>query len=126
MTAQPKGKKMAFGRGEALTDTSPAGYDADAGPVVEEEPPPPRYRQTKVGLTEAQYGRARQLAALAGHPSISTSDVIRLAVARLIADHDNERLDLRLELVAQAHAEVRQYPGRRARGMPSLIQPRPH
>lgn len=56
-----------------------------------------------------------------GIEGLSPSDVVRLALNRLRADVDAGRVDLRAELIEQAHEEAGRFPGRKFRGMP----PRP-
>lgn len=56
-------------------------------------------------------------AKLDGIDGLSASDVVRLALTRLQAEV-GEGLVLTDELVAQAHAEAEQFPGRKNRGLP--------
>jgi DNA polymerase I-like protein with 3'-5' exonuclease and polymerase domains len=77
------------------------------------------YVRTTVYLTEEQRLWLRRVAAQAqldGVP-LSASDVVRLALVRMGAQLSGE--DLRRELVAHVKDEVRKYPGRAKRGLPS-------
>jgi Arc/MetJ-type ribon-helix-helix transcriptional regulator len=79
-----------------------------------------KYKRVTVYLTDEQHRWAKQAARAAGDESLSASDVIRLAVARL-QEAQAGGLDLGRELAEQAWAEVQVYRGRAKRGLP----PRP-
>jgi Arc/MetJ-type ribon-helix-helix transcriptional regulator len=79
-----------------------------------------KYKRVTVYLTDEQHRWAKQAARAAGDESLSASDVIRLAVARL-QQAQAGGLDLGRELAEQAWAEVVVYRGRAKRGLP----PRP-
>ena len=77
------------------------------------------YHRTTIYVTDEQWRWLSRLAAQArlDELSLSASDVIRLAIARLqhqLTDDD----DLRTELIAHVRAEAKQYPGRARRGLP--------
>jgi Arc/MetJ-type ribon-helix-helix transcriptional regulator len=78
---------------------------------------PARYRRVTVYLTEQQYRWAKRVAASAvdDGPTLSASDVVRLALERL----KGEGGDLRPALIEQAWTEAATYPGRAKRGMPA-------
>ena len=79
-----------------------------------------KYKRVTVYLTDEQHRWAKTAARAAGDESLSASDVIRLAVARL-QEAQAGGLDLGRELAEQAWAEVQVYRGRAKRGLP----PRP-
>jgi len=79
-----------------------------------------KYKRVTVYLTDDQRQWAKQAARSTADDSISASDVIRLAVARL-QEAQAGGLDLGRELAEQAWAEVQVYRGRAKRGLP----PRP-
>jgi hypothetical protein len=77
------------------------------------------YHRTTIYVTDEQWRWLSRLAAQArlDELSLSASDVIRLAIARLqdqLSDDDK----LRTELIAHVRAEAKQYPGRARRGLP--------
>ena len=77
------------------------------------------YHKVTTSLTAEQQEWIRRVAAQAQLEgvSITSADVIRLALSRL-----QEQLpegDLRAELIAHVLKEVEQYPGRANRGLPS-------
>lgn len=77
------------------------------------------YQRTAVYLTPDVRAWLRTTAR-ALPDGLSASDVMRLALVRLRADSEGERVDLVPELVRLAHEEAGRYAGRRNRGLPSL------
>jgi hypothetical protein len=77
------------------------------------------YHRTTIYVTDEQWRWLSRLAAQArlDELSLSASDVIRLAIARLQDQLSNDD-DLRTELIAHVRAEAKQYPGRARRGLP--------
>jgi hypothetical protein len=77
------------------------------------------YHRTTIYVTDEQWRWLSRLAAQArlDELSLSASDVIRLAIARL-QDQLSDDDDLRTELIAHVRAEAKQYPGRARRGLP--------
>ena len=77
------------------------------------------YHRTTIYVTDEQWRWLSRLAAQArlDELSLSASDVIRLAIARLQEQLSNDD-DLRTELIAHVRAEAKQYPGRARRGLP--------
>ena len=82
------------------------------------------YHRTTIYVTDEQWRWLSRLAAQArlDELSLSASDVIRLAIARLQDQLSND-YDLRAELIAHVRAEAKQYPGRARRGLPKDDQP---
>jgi hypothetical protein len=79
------------------------------------------YHKVTTSLTAEQHAWIRRVAAQAQLEgvSITSADVIRLALTRL-QDQLAER-DLRTELIAHVLKEVEHYPGRANRGLPNLL-----
>jgi hypothetical protein len=77
------------------------------------------YHRTTIYVIDEQWRWLSRLAAQArlDELSLSASDVIRLAIARLQDQLSNDD-DLRTELIAHVRAEAKQYPGRARRGLP--------
>lgn len=95
---------------------------ATAEPVAEATRRPVTQSYVKVGFfvrpdQRAWLNEVAARAKLDGIDGLSASDVVRLALTRLQAEV-GEGLVLTDELVAQAHAEVEQFPGRKNRGLP--------
>jgi hypothetical protein len=83
------------------------------------------YHKVTTSLTAEQHEWIRRVAAQAQLEgvSITSADVIRLALTRL-----QEQLpegDLRAELITHVLEEAEQYPGRANRGLPKLPKPTP-
>jgi uncharacterized protein (DUF2267 family) len=76
------------------------------------------YHKVTTSLTAEQHEWIRRVAAQAQLEgvSITSADVIRLALTRLKEQLPEE--DLRAELVAHVLKEVKHYPGRANRGLP--------
>jgi DNA polymerase I-like protein with 3'-5' exonuclease and polymerase domains len=81
------------------------------------------YHKVTTSLTAEQHEWIRRVAAQAqlDGVSITSADVIRLALTRLQEQLPEE--DLRVELVAHVLQEVEQYPGRANRGLPRFPLP---
>jgi hypothetical protein len=76
------------------------------------------YQKVTTSLTAEQHDWIRRVAAKAQLEgvSITSADVIRLALTRLKEQLPEQ--DLRAELIAHVLKEVEQYPGRANRGLP--------
>jgi hypothetical protein len=77
--------------------------------LVGEQVPVAIQRHRRRSVAELSLDRLDEL-------SLSASDVIHLAIARLQDQLSDD--DLRTELIAHVRAEAKQYPGRARRGLP--------
>jgi hypothetical protein len=112
------GKNRVTPSGITSSSAEASEVQAPPAPIREEtRQPVAQYEKGGFFITPDQRRWVKDVVRAAAIEGLSTSDVVRLALARLQADAGDD-LDLTAELIDQAYREAEQFPGRKNRGLP--------